>query len=724
MIKNKINYILNFLNNIYSLIKSHFIHYSNYILIGYLPFFENKEGLTDFYFVHIRVGWMEWIVYKYEYDIILDKYILAYITFLYIQFLILLPFYYLYVVKNKFLLDPAHMDRIVFFRYFNNIIDIFAIIDVLILITFYWVWPMSALSHSLFFKVLNKAVFAGAIVLFLFYYQFNLMVIAIVFVKYSWRQVVIIITQFTIINVTIYIMWELYHEYYSMKLFVFLAFQCIHAYSLNGWNYWYTEFDFDEIWRLGPEFEGWIWPHEFREVQILRKAKIKKILEYEDNKYAQRVKEKQEAAEKKRQEKQKLKEEGKLNIFIIIFDWIVNILTQIYNYFTYYDIELKARLEKELKDNFISKLRSEDYRNKLINLYFNNVPKYYPQALGDHWELTKSNIIKELYEITHEDQYAEEFYEKFHRSLQVLEYWLIRDLKISYKMHMDYYVLDKYPMTFYEFLSSLEDRRNFVRNRRKLVEVEEDLQKITQEEEMRTYEQLLELSGLTFLRANLRFIILLNEYSDRYKKDKVLWNKMFFSVYTDAVQVMVDHNISKGKSEESMRELLEYQQSIQKQFNLTDEELDKQDLINEEEQEIDDDIDEMETESIVISDNTHPPFLISNVLNYEEFTIMEEEEFVEEYYFTYDEYFLDYLTEEEKRQAEEFRKSLWTKTFEKWKQLEEEDDYFKYSNFKQMVWYYDIEFHVIGAYLFYWILSYDPLWWFIIPVYGPSNMLS
>jgi len=79
-------------------------------------------------------------------------------------------------------------------------------------------------------------------------------------------------------------------------------------------------------------------------------------------------------------------------------------------------------LEKELKDNFISKLRSEDYRNKLINLYFNNVPKYYPQALGDHWELTKSNIIKELYEITHEDQYAEEFYEKFHRSLQVLEY--------------------------------------------------------------------------------------------------------------------------------------------------------------------------------------------------------------------------------------------------------------------------------------------------------------
>jgi len=133
---------------------------------------------------------------------------------------------------------------------------------------------------------------------------------------------------------------------------------------------------------------------------------------------------------------------------------------------------------------------------------------------------------------------------------------------------------------------------------------------------------------------------------------------MFFSVYTDAVQVMVDHNISKGKSEESMRELLEYQQSIQKQFNLTDEELDKQDLINEEEQEIDDDIDEMETESIVISDNTHPPFLISNVLNYEEFTIMEEEEFVEEYYFTYDEYFLDYLTEEEKRQAEEFRKSL------------------------------------------------------------------
>ena len=47
------------------------------------------------------------------------------------------------------------------------------------------------------------------------------------------------------------------------------------------------------------------------------------------------------------------------------------------------------------------------------------------------------------------------------------------------------------------------------------------------------------------------------------KKNKVLWNKMFFSVYTDAVQVMVDHNISKGKSEESMRELLEYQQSIQ-----------------------------------------------------------------------------------------------------------------------------------------------------------------
>jgi len=55
-IKDKINYILTFLNNIYILIKSRFIHYSNYILIGYLPFFENKEGLTDFYFVHIRVG--------------------------------------------------------------------------------------------------------------------------------------------------------------------------------------------------------------------------------------------------------------------------------------------------------------------------------------------------------------------------------------------------------------------------------------------------------------------------------------------------------------------------------------------------------------------------------------------------------------------------------------------------------------------------------------------
>ena len=155
-----------------------------------------------------------------------------------------------------------------------------------------------------------------------------------------------------------------------LKLLVFLAFQCIHAYSLNGWNYWYTEFDFEEIWRLGPEFEGWIWPHEFREVQILRKAKIKKILEYEENKYGERVKEKQEAAEKKQQEKQKLREEGKLSIFIIIFDWIVNILTQIYNYFTYYDIELKARLEKERKDNFINKLRSEDYRNKLDKFIF------------------------------------------------------------------------------------------------------------------------------------------------------------------------------------------------------------------------------------------------------------------------------------------------------------------------------------------------------------------
>src|SRR5688572_22405290 len=107
---------------------------------------------------------------------------------------------------------------------------------------------------------------------------------------------------------------------------------------------------------------------------------------------------------------------------------------------------------------------------------------------------------------------------------------------------------------------------------------------------------------------------------------------MFFSVYTDAVQVMVDHNISKGKSEESMKELLEYQQSLNKQFNLTYEELDKEDLIKEEEQKQDkidyDEISEMETEYI----SEYPPFLISNVLNYDEFTIMEEEEFVEEYY--------------------------------------------------------------------------------------------
>ena len=136
---------------------------------------------------------------------------------------------------------------------------------------------------------------------------------------------------------------------------------------------------------------------------------------------------------------------------------------------------------------------------------------------------------------------------------------------------------------------------------------------------------------------------------------------MFVSVYTDAAQVMVDHNISKGKSPESMEELLEYQQSLQKQFDLTYEELDQQDLIEEQEKQdmMDYDLDESE---IDIEGNEEESIynysIAANILNYEEMTIMEEEEFVEHYYFTYDEYFQDYLTEEEKRQAEEFRKSL------------------------------------------------------------------
>jgi len=44
---------------------------------------------------------------------------------------------------------------------------------------------MSALSHALFYKVLTKSLFAWAIILFIFYYQLNLTILAIFFVGYS-----------------------------------------------------------------------------------------------------------------------------------------------------------------------------------------------------------------------------------------------------------------------------------------------------------------------------------------------------------------------------------------------------------------------------------------------------------------------------------------------------------------------------------------------------------
>jgi hypothetical protein len=152
MIKLIKNFILNILlnliyiiTNLYKFIKNNIknliqnIIYYPYI-ISYLPFFENTNGATDYYYVHIRVGWMEWVVYKYSYDIILDQYVLAYLIFLYIQFLIILPIYYLYVVKYPNYISSEHpdLDQVVFFQKFNIIIDIFLFIDFVILMSFYY----------------------------------------------------------------------------------------------------------------------------------------------------------------------------------------------------------------------------------------------------------------------------------------------------------------------------------------------------------------------------------------------------------------------------------------------------------------------------------------------------------------------------------------------------------------------------------------------------------
>jgi hypothetical protein len=741
-----INFITNIILNIIKIYENikNIIYYYPYI-IAYLPFFENPNGATDYYYVHIRVGWMEWVVYKYSYDIILDQYVLAYLIFLYFQFLVILPIYYLYVIKHADYITTQYpdLDQVVFFQRFNLIIDIFLFIDFIILMSFYYYWPMSALSHALFYKVLTKSLFAWAIILFIFYYQLNLTILAIFFVGYSWRQVIVILTQFSIFNAIIYLIWCYYHDSYSVKIGVLIAFHVFHAYAANGWNAWYTEYDFEDIWRLGPEFEGWVFWHEYLEARKIRKDNIKKIHDYERQEYLKRRKKRLEEAEQRKQEKQKLREEGKLTWYVIWIDNIWNIIVKIYRYFAYYDKELAIKAEQAKKKAFADSLQSFEFQDLIIKSYFKNVHEYYRQQYTTiKWKELQDTMEQEWYDLTRNEQALDKFYDLF-GDITYIEKEILSSLKESHKMHIMSYVLDKTPMTFNEFLESYDDPYNLVIKRKRLVVTDEDYYDVRKDEWLRDYEQLLKCDEneiVSFLRLNIRYLELLTRFHIRYSKDfskQIKWNQYYFDLIWQAYEVLALYNKSikytKGydivklaqdnfraasllTQQEIDNNLLKKEQV--KQSHLFDIEIidfeQKKDFIEKQNMNL------YDFEFFVQNINNKSDLTMrQSILNYDAndmFEDMWDQEDLEEE-------FLDYYTEQENLEQEQWEESLKTNTFEKWKQMEEENDYFKYTNFQKVLWWYDIELHIISAYLFYWILSYDPFW-FALGIYGHSNILS
>lgn len=743
MINILLNIIINLKNNIKILIQN--IIYYPYI-ISYLPFFENTNGATDYYYVHIRVGWMEWVVYKYSYDIILDQYVLAYLIFLYIQFLIILPIYYLYVVKYANYISSEHpdLDQVVFFQKFNIIIDIFLFIDFVILMSFYYYWPMSALSHALFYKVLTKSLFAWAIIIFIFYYQLNLTILAIFFAGYSWRQVVVILIQFSIFNSIIYLIWSYYHDSYSVKIGVLLAFHVIHAYSLNGWNHWYTDYDFEDIWRLGPEFEGWVFWHEYLEARQIRKVKIKKIYDYEREEYLKRRKKRLEEAQQYKEYKQKLKEEGKLSWYIIFFDAIWNNIVKIYRYFAYYDKELAIKLEQEKKKKFADALQAEDFQKLILNSYFTNLPMYYKQQYDEKQmiELQKE-YEEEWYNIVRKEETLNMFYETF-VDIDIIESEIIKRLKQAHGMHIFYYVLDKKPMTFLEFIKSYDDNYSFVDQRRRLIiHTEKDFE-VRFEEALRSYEQLLNCDfteNVSFLRLHIRYHELWNRFGIRLQKDHknlLKWNQYHYNLIYQAYEIMA-LNFKSFNHIESFISIKSMQEQLRNQFDLTLEDIkNKRSEKVEKDETMDkfvepllikmedffEDFDQKRTNDLDffienINSQTNNNTLRQAIINYNKMDMFQNIQYEKDW----QEDFLDFYTEEEKRKQKEWEEGLKTNTFEKWKQMEEEDDYFKYTNFQKFLWWYDIELHVIGAYFFYWFLSYDKFW-FAANIYGHSNLLT
>ena len=84
--------LVNLLSRIYNIMSVRVYNIFYYIYINlltrkgiiwmYLPFFDNPNDDYDFYTIEIRVTHSLWVVYKYSYDIILDKYWYAVIFFL------------------------------------------------------------------------------------------------------------------------------------------------------------------------------------------------------------------------------------------------------------------------------------------------------------------------------------------------------------------------------------------------------------------------------------------------------------------------------------------------------------------------------------------------------------------------------------------------------------------------------------------------------------------
>lgn len=79
-----IGYFFKMIKNFFIKIYVYFI--TNRYILMYLPFFHNDNNQKDFYYREIRVSHNTWIVYRYTYDIILDKYWFVFIFIFGLQF--------------------------------------------------------------------------------------------------------------------------------------------------------------------------------------------------------------------------------------------------------------------------------------------------------------------------------------------------------------------------------------------------------------------------------------------------------------------------------------------------------------------------------------------------------------------------------------------------------------------------------------------------------------